>query len=148
MGAVTDRELLAHVRALTADPRFARNFRQPADRRDVTDVQVTASTIREMVRLNPFGAGARRALVITSDVVFGMARMYQILRDESLDELQIFRKMDDALQWLGIADAKAELLSVLSQAPPIPGLDSYLRRRPFHPASGAADHSTVAPAAN
>ena len=122
-GVLTDRELLAHVRALTADPRFARHFRQLADLRDVTEVQFTASTIREMVRLNPFWAGARRALVVTSDVVFGMARMYQLLRDESPDELQIFRKVDDALQWLGIADAKEELLLALSQAPPIPGLD-------------------------
>ena len=36
---VTDRELLAHVRALTADPRFARDFRQLADLRDVADVR-------------------------------------------------------------------------------------------------------------
>lgn len=122
-GIVTDRELLAHVRALTADPRFARNFRQLADLRDVTDVQVTAATIREMVRLNPFWAGARRALVVTNDVVYGMARMYQILRDESPDELEIFRKMDGALQWLGIADEKAQLLSALSKVPPIPGPD-------------------------
>ena len=122
-GVVTDRDFLAHVRALTANPRFARGFRQLVDLRDVTDIQVTASTVREMVRLNPFGASAQRAVVVTSDVVFGMARMYQILSDESPDELQIFRKMDDALQWLWIADAKAELLSALSQAPPIARLD-------------------------
>lgn len=60
--------------------------------------------------------------MVTSDVLFGMARMYQILLDESPDELEIFRKLDDAFQWLGIADAKAELLSALSKAPPIPGL--------------------------
>jgi hypothetical protein len=122
-GVLTDRELLAHVRALTIDSRFAPHFRQLADLRDVMDVQFTASTIKEMVRLNPFGAGARRALVVTSDELFGMARMYQLLTDESPDELQIFRKADHALQWLGIADAKEELLLALSQAPPIPGLD-------------------------
>jgi hypothetical protein len=120
---VTDRELLAHVRTLTSDPRFARDFRQLVDLRDVTDVRITVSTIREMVRLNPFGAGARRAVVITSDVVFGMARMYQILSDDSPDELQIFRKIDDALRWLWIADAKEELLAALSQVPPIPGMN-------------------------
>jgi len=84
-GVVTDRELLAHVRALTADPRFAPHFHQLADLRDVTDFEVTASTIREMAKLNPFGAGARRALVITSGEVFGMVRMYQLLTDESPD---------------------------------------------------------------
>jgi hypothetical protein len=120
---VMEREILAHVRALIADPRFARNFHQLIDARDAKSVHFTASTIRELVRLNPFGAGARRAMVVTNDVVFGMARMYQIMADESPDELQIFRHMDDALQWLWIADAKAELLSVLSQTPLIPGLD-------------------------
>jgi hypothetical protein len=107
-GILTDRELLAHARALTVDPHFASNFHQLADLREVTDVEITSATIKEMVRLNPFWAGARRALVITNDVLFGMARMYQILKDESPDELQIFRNMDDALQWLGLADAKAE----------------------------------------
>ena len=75
-----------------------------------------------MVRLNPYGTGARRALVVTNDLVFGMARMYQILSDESPDEFEIFRKLDDALLWLEIIDAKEELLSAISQVPPIPGL--------------------------
>ena len=120
-GIVTEREFLAHVLALTADARFAPHFHQLVDLRDVTDVRLTFSTVRELARLNPFGAGARRALVVTCDVVFGMARMYQILTDESPDELEIFRKLDDALQWLGIADAKEELLAALSDAPPTLG---------------------------
>ena len=121
-GIVTDRELLAHVRALTIDPRFVRNLHQLADLRDVVDVEVTAATIREMASLNPYGDGSRRAVVVTSDVLFGMARMYQILRDEPTDELEIFRTLDDALRWLGILNAKEELLSALSQVPPISGM--------------------------
>jgi len=117
---VTDRELLAHVRALTIDPRFVRNLHQLADLRDVADVEVTAATIREMANLNPYGDGSRRAVVVTSDLLFGMARMYQILRDEPTDELEVFRTLDDALRWLGILNAKEELLSCLSQVPPIP----------------------------
>jgi hypothetical protein len=54
--------------------------------------------------------------------LFGMARMYQILRDQPADELEIFRKLEDALRWLGILNAKEELLSALSQVPPIPGM--------------------------
>ena len=119
-GIVTDRELLAHVRALTIDPRFVRNLHQLADLRDVTDVEVTAATIRKMASLNPYGDGSRRAVVVTSDLLFGMARMYQILRDEPTDELEIFRTLDDALRWLEILDANEELLSALSQVPPIP----------------------------
>jgi hypothetical protein len=46
-GVVTDRELLAHVRALTADPRFAPHFHQLADLRDVTDFEVTLPPLSE-----------------------------------------------------------------------------------------------------
>ena len=38
---LTDRELLAHVHALTDDPRFAPHFCQLVDLRDVTDGQFT-----------------------------------------------------------------------------------------------------------
>jgi len=78
--------------------------------------------LREMASLNPYGDGSRRAVVVTSDVLFGMARMYQILRDEPTDELEIFRTLDDAIRWLGILNAKEELLSALSQVPSIPGM--------------------------
>jgi len=61
-------------------------------------------------------------VVVTSDLLFGMARMYQILRDEPTDELEIFRTLDDALRWLGILNAKEELISALSQVSPIPGM--------------------------
>ena len=121
-GVLTDGELLAHVRALTVDPRFVGNFHQLADLRDVADVEVSSSTIREMARLNPYGDGSRRAVVVTSDVLFGMARMYQILRDEPSDELEVFRKLDDALRWLEILNAKEELVFALYQMPQIPGI--------------------------
>jgi len=87
------------------------------------DVLTGADLIRHariLAALNPFGAGSRRALVVASDVVFGMARMYQILTEPSPDEFELFRDFDKALDWLGVADAKAELLRGLSEAPALP----------------------------
>jgi hypothetical protein len=118
-GVLTDGELLAHVRALAIDQRFAPHFCQLADLRDVTTFEVSSATIRAMASLNPFGVGARRALVVGSDVAFGMARMYQILRDESPDVFEIFREIVPALDWLGLADARHELIAALLAAPPI-----------------------------
>lgn len=86
-GVLTDRELVAHVRALAADPRFRPDLHQLCDFVDVTDVKVTAAGVREMTGLNPFGAGARRALAVSSDVAYGMARMYQIMRGDAPDEV-------------------------------------------------------------
>lgn len=119
-GVLTDRELVAHVHALSADPRFRPDLHQLVDFLGVTDVRVTASGVREMTGLNPFGAGARRALAVSSDVAYGMARMYQIMRSDAADVVEIFRDIDSALEWLGVAEAKAELLRTLSELPPLP----------------------------
>jgi hypothetical protein len=46
-GAIlTDRELVAHARALASDPRFKPDFRQVVRFVDVTDMKVTSSGVR------------------------------------------------------------------------------------------------------
>ena len=60
-------------------PTLSADFHQLVDLRDVTNVHLTASGIRELVSLNPFGAGAQPPVVVTNSVAFGMARMYQFV---------------------------------------------------------------------
>jgi hypothetical protein len=114
-GILTDRDALAHARALVADPYFAPSFRQLADLRDVVRMDMTTPGIRQLVHANPFGAGARRAVVAHDDVVYGMARMYQQVRGETPDAVELFRELDQAIQWLGLDAAKSELAEVLRQ---------------------------------
>ena len=38
-----------------------------------------------------------------SDLVFGMSRMYEMLREGAVGEVRIFRDVDKAKEWLGIA---------------------------------------------
>lgn len=116
-GVLKDSEVIAHARALAADPRFAPPLNQLSDFRDVTEFQVTAATIREMVTLSPFGAGSRRAFVMGADFGFGLARMFEIMRNPSPDEIQVVRDLDSALQWLGVAGKKQALLAALSKVP-------------------------------
>jgi hypothetical protein len=122
-GVLTGAELIRHARTLAADPGFKPHFSQLCDMRDVTEIRADAAAIRELASLNPFGAGARRSLVVASDVVFGMARMYQILIDTSPDEFEVFRDLDQTLRWLGVTEAKAELLQALAEAPALPDTD-------------------------
>jgi hypothetical protein len=117
-GVLRDRELLAHARALAANPRFRPHFSQLTDFREATGVDVTTATVREMAELSPFGSGARRALVAPNDLIYGMARMFQIMRSGSPDQIDVFRELDSALEWLGFADAKAEVLAMLTRTPP------------------------------
>jgi len=101
-GVVRNEALTAHSRALRADPRFQPDFRQLQDFLSVERTEITAAGLRELASLNPFGAGARRAVVVPSDELFGLARMHELLRQPGRDELQVFREIAPALEWLGL----------------------------------------------
>jgi hypothetical protein len=99
-GRVTDAELWAHQDQLRADPRFRPHFRQLFEVRAVDQVEVTVEGVRRLAARNPFGAGAKRAAVADHAVVFGLARMFELLTDRTPDEMQVFTDMTEARQWL------------------------------------------------
>jgi hypothetical protein len=115
-GTLTDRDIIAHAPALAADALFAPRFCQLIDLRDIVLMDVTTAGIQQLVEANPFGAGARRAVVVGDDVVvYGMARVYELMRGETRDELDVFRDLDRGIQWLGLGIATSELGEVLRQ---------------------------------
>lgn len=100
-GVLTETVLFAHSHMLARDPRFQSSFAQLSDLREVTDVAFSSAIVRDVAASSPFGAGARRALVVSSNLIFGMARMYEVLRENAADELMVFRDAPAALFWLG-----------------------------------------------
>jgi len=101
-GVLTDEDCFGHVRTLSTDPDFKPSMDQLADLTHVTEVRLTASGIHRMADRNPFGEGSRRAFVVTDDVAFGMARMYQILTSDHAHDLTVFRDLAEARAWLGL----------------------------------------------
>ena len=102
-GRLTDDDLQNHQRRLREDPDFRPDLNQLFDFQTVTDLQVTAAGIRILAERNPFGAGARRAFVVASQVMYGMLRMFQILTDDHPDELRVqFSDLEAARAWLGL----------------------------------------------
>ena len=99
---VNDAELLAHAKQLGADPRFLPDFRQIADFSHVGEARVTREALRELGRINPWGAGAHRAVITPQDLLFGMARMYELMSDQRPEEFRIFRDIPTAVAWLGL----------------------------------------------
>jgi len=48
-----------------------------------------------------FAADAKRAFLVNSDVTFGFARMFEMLRGTLGEKgIQVFRNLDDALEWV------------------------------------------------
>ncbi|MDJ0867222.1 MAG: hypothetical protein QNK03_14015 [Myxococcota bacterium] len=101
-GVVTDDDMSSHQAALVADPSFDRTFDQIWDCREVEVLEVSAEGLRRLASARSFDADARRAVVAGTDVVYGMARMFQSLHDEAPEEVRVFRKLEEALAWLGV----------------------------------------------
>ena len=113
-GIVSDQDLLGHARALARDPAFKPSMNQVYDFRDVVDQDIGGATVLELANLSPFGPGARRAIIVRGDAAFGMARMFQILRDRARDEIQVYRELEAALAWLELADAVVDVTATLA----------------------------------
>ncbi|MBZ5655937.1 MAG: hypothetical protein LAO56_11765 [Acidobacteriia bacterium] len=70
---------------------------------EVTELEVSSNAIRRLARISPaFPAGYMRVLVAPKGHVYGMARMFQMLGEETRPDLHIVHTMDEAHGLLGV----------------------------------------------
>ncbi|MGH0029304.1 MAG: hypothetical protein ACQGVC_05910 [Myxococcota bacterium] len=102
-GELEDAAMLPWFRRFLDDLRGAERVSGIVDTRSVTHLKVTGETVRQMTRLvetrEQVFAGSRWGLVANRDALFGMARMYQLMRDQAPYEICVFRDMDAAREW-------------------------------------------------
>lgn len=99
-GILSDSDLEGTQATLHADPRFDPMYRQVYDFSGVTEVQVTGEFVRRLARNSLFSPHARRAVVVNSDVAFGLARMFGLVGDRDPDSFMIFRDIQSAEDWI------------------------------------------------
>lgn len=106
-GSVHSDEFSAALDRLFHDPEYQVGLDGLIDFRGVEWFDVSTRTIREAVaeiarNMNGFHYPWRTAIVAPTDLVYGLSRMYQILREGSMEEIGVFRNPGDARKWLGI----------------------------------------------
>ena len=100
-GVFTMADALAHQEKLLKDPDFDPSFSQILDFTQVTKVELGAEDVRKLAQTSVFSPNARRAILAKTDLVFGLARMFEALRDAAGEKgIQVFRNLDDALEWV------------------------------------------------
>lgn len=100
-GVCTVDDVLRFREQVLKDSDFDPSFSQLADFTAVTQFDVTAGEVRMLAGMNPFSPDSRRALVAESGVVFGLARMFEILRGlKGETHIRVFRSRSEALAWL------------------------------------------------
>jgi hypothetical protein len=101
-GQLSSDELLETMSQILLDPRFDPSYRSLGDLREVTSITVDTMATAQTAASPLFADGTRRAIVATSDVAYGMARMFAAYSERAGHEVRIFREMALAEAWLEV----------------------------------------------
>jgi len=103
-GVFTFAEAMAHEDKIYDDPDFDPTFVHLIDATGITQVDLTASEISTLARRVRFSPKARKALVVNTVLLFGLARMFETyLQLAGTSEfVSVFKERKEALAWLGI----------------------------------------------
>ena len=105
-GEVTDADIDLHTQKLFKDPRLLPPLFELIDTRDAEKMNITARSLKKLAAaagvFREKFSGHRSAIVAPTDVMFGMARMYEMLSDAAGSPIQIcaFRTFEEARTWL------------------------------------------------
>jgi len=107
-GVLSDEDVVRHQDNLKADPLFMPTLNQLVDAREVTEVTVSARTVRQLGQSKLFTPESRRAYVVTKDVIFGLVRMYELYQSlRGAQNVRVFRERAGAVAWLNVTDPAA-----------------------------------------
>ena len=94
-------DVLEFRKQVLKDRDFDPSFSQLADFTGVTKVDVSPDEVRMLATKSPFSTQSRRALVADNQVIFGLSKMFGILRNLRGEKLiRVFRTRSEALDWL------------------------------------------------
>ena len=99
-GLIGHRDPSEHNLKLRRDPAFDPHFSELVEFDAVSEIKVDHQDISSFVARDPFSENSRRAFVVGSaTVLYGIARMYQILSNDA-PSVEIFGTVAEAVLWL------------------------------------------------
>jgi hypothetical protein len=111
VGRVDDAELLTAYRAIFSRQKALQPASGVVDFSLVTNFDVKGATIRRLAEDKPpFPPGVPRYLVTPADYMYGMARMFQILGEETRPGLHVARSNEEAYRGLGVENPSFQKL--------------------------------------
>ena len=104
-GVITDADLMSTFQRLYQDPRHRVGMGELTDCRPVERVEITGAGLQRLADatsawLDPAGTSWKVAVVVPNDEVFGLGRMYELMREGSPENVRVFRDIALAEGWL------------------------------------------------
>jgi hypothetical protein len=100
-GRLEGDDLIEFQTRLRAHPDFRDHYRHLLDLRTVDKIDVPMAALRRLAEKLAFRKGTPQAYVVSSELAFAVARVFRALAPRYSDDLEIFRDIDRAREWLG-----------------------------------------------
>ena len=105
-GVLTKEDIQGHMDRLLADPEFDPTFSQLVDFREITAVEFGPEEVRQFAQRKIYSSISRRAFLVTNDLQFGLARMFEIYRELNGETgIRVFRTFEEAMDWIVVGRA-------------------------------------------
>ncbi len=107
-GVVMAHEIIAFNRELAQDPDYRLGLNRLVDMRGVT-IEAPSDEISEMateaIKKRDASEGQRKgAILVDRDLEYGLVRMFDAMSDLTQSEVRPFRRLDEAMAWLGLPE--------------------------------------------
>ncbi|ABF40907.1 hypothetical protein Acid345_1906 [Candidatus Koribacter versatilis Ellin345] len=101
IGVVTASELLDSIHEYRSAPEFDPSFNELMDFREVDRIDASIDDIRLCaLRAVPFANTSKRVILAPQPLVFGLARMYQIIGEDIHPNVYVVKTEEDAFRTL------------------------------------------------
>ena len=105
-GVITGIDVIRHLDALAVDDRYKAPMKKLVDYRTIDSIRISLeeaySIAQKKIKLARIFTGERCAFVSPEDVSYGSARVHQALVDGAGLNTAVFRRIEDALEWLNV----------------------------------------------
>jgi hypothetical protein len=100
-GVIALADALAHQDRILADPNFDPRYSQLLDFTHVTKIELSTEDVRKLAERSVFWPTSRRAILVSTDLGHGLARLFKMLRENAGEKgIKVFRNLDDVLEWI------------------------------------------------
>ncbi len=109
-GRAVHRDFEVLIDQLAADPDIEPGMKLLADYRKL-EFNIPGDEIedlsQQMMKLSPAFTDCQLALISAGDLEYGLMRMFTLLSSEAEFETRVFRKLENAREWLGLPGVPA-----------------------------------------
>jgi hypothetical protein len=92
---------LGHQERLRKDPDFDPTYSQLMDFTAVTEFKIGVDEVQALAQRGLFSAASRRAIVVPNDLGYGLARMFEMFRENAGEfGIRVFRDRAEAVEWV------------------------------------------------